>query len=1167
MTSEEINKIFAERIPVFDGAMGSYLQGFGLKEADFAGHEGLNEILSVSRPEIIAKVHEDYLAAGADFIETNTFGANAAVLAEYGLASRVREFNLASARLARAAADKYSGTGRPRYVAASVGPTNKALFVTGGLGFDDLRAVYLEQVAALLDGGVDLLLLETAHDVLNLKAGLAAVRLAFEKAGRELPVMVSATMDKRNKMLSGHDAEAFYAAVEHFPLAALGFNCSTGPEDLGLRLERLAGRAQYPVLAMPNAGMPDEKGRYRQTPPTFSSVMADYSKKGLLNAVGGCCGTTPAHIKALAGAVAGIKPRAPRAGPPWVVSGIEPLFFDEIEPPAMVGERNNSIGSRKFRDMVAAGDWDGAVALAKAQAAAGAHILDVCLANPERNELEDVKTFMPRLARAVRLPIMTDTTDIAVMEEVLKTVPGKVLLNSVNFEFGPEKPRAAAGLAGTYGAKLVFGCIDADKEHGLPLDAERKVAIARRAYAFLTGECGLKAGDIIFDTLVFPVAVGGGHAKTAYETIKAIETIKKEFPGVKTMLGVSNVSFGLPPTSREVLNSVFLHHAVKAGLDLAIVNIEKLKRFASISAEERELAEDLVFARKPDAAQAFAARYRDAKKASSAPAAPDAAPADKLRLAVLNGLKAGIEEAVAALLLKHSPLEIINGPVMLAMAEVGGQFAAGDLIVTEVLQSAEAAKVAVNALEPALKAQKAPKRGRVLLATVKGDVHDIGKNLVGIIFESNGFEVEDLGVKAAPEEITAAAVKSKPDFIGLSGLLVRSCEQMTIAARELEKAGVKAPLLVGGAALTEKFTDANIAPNYGGPVFYARDAMEGLNYALERVSGKLREEKHGAPAVVRERAAAGPAAALPPPVPAGPNGESSLPLAIPAGPKGESSLPLAIPAYPNGESSLPLASFSPPDIPVPADLERHFTGDQPLAELFEHLDEGLFNLRFLKLKKTQEEKSREAKELLAGIKDEILKKGLIKARGVYRFFPVNGSGNELHFYDGGGRKLASFDFPRQPGGERLCLSDFAAPASEGRKDYAALLAVTCGEGVLELARREREAGNYVRSYLVEALALTLAEAFADVLHYRIRRDWGIAEENPAKPLLRSRYRGKRYSFGYPVCPDLANQKVLFDLLKPERDAGLRLTDGFMMDPEASVSAIVFHNPKAVYFNV
>ena len=838
MTNEEIKKILAERIPVFDGAMGTYLPQFGLKEADYAGHEGLNEILSVSRPDIVSKVHEDYLEAGADFVETNTFGANAAVLAEYGLRGRVREFNLASAKLAKAAADRFSKDGRKRYAAGSVGPTNKALFVTGGLSFDDMRALYLEQMTALIDGGADLLLLETAHDVLNLKAGLAAARLAFAKAGRELPVIVSATMDERNKMLSGHDAEAFFAAMEHFPLAAIGFNCSTGPEGLALRLERLAARSQFPVFAMPNAGLPDENGRYLQTPETFSAVMSDFGRKGLLNAAGGCCGTNPSHIRALAAAVSGLKPRAPRPAAPWVVAGTEALFFDEIEPPAMVGERNNSIGSKKFRDMVAAGDWDGAVALAKSQAAAGAHMLDVCLANPERDELADVKELVPRLARAVRLPLMTDTTNTEVMEEVLKLVPGKALLNSVNFEFGPEKPRAAAELVKTYGGKLVFGCIDEDKKAGLPLDAERKTAIARRAYSFLTKEGGLKPEDIIFDTLVFPVAVGGEHAKTAHETIKAIEAIKKEFPGVRTILGVSNVSFGLPPASREVLNSVFLHHAVKAGLDLAIVNIEKLRRYASITAEERALAEDLIFARKPDAAAAFAARYRDAKKAPAAAAAQDAPAGERLRLAVLNGARAGVPEAVAELLEKEPPLFIINGPVMKAMAEVGKLFACGDLIVTEVLQSAEAAKAAGTALEPALKAQKAPKRGRLLLATVKGDVHDIGKNLVGIIFESNGVEVEDLGVKVPPEDIAAAAEKSRPDFIGLSGLLVRSCEQMTVTARELARAGLSCPLLVGGAALTAKFTEASIVPHYKGPVFYAKDAMEGLNYALERVSGK-----------------------------------------------------------------------------------------------------------------------------------------------------------------------------------------------------------------------------------------------------------------------------------------------------------------------------------------
>ncbi|MDT8286334.1 MAG: homocysteine S-methyltransferase family protein [Elusimicrobiales bacterium] len=1111
-----------DRVLVLDGAMGTYLQGFGLKSGDFDGHEGLNEILSVSRPDIIKKVHLDYLEAGADVIETNTFGANAAVLAEYGLEGRSTEFNLAAARLAREAADKFSAGG-PRFVAGSVGPTNKALFVTGGMSFDEMRSLYLDQMVALIEGGVDLLTVETAHDAVNLRAALAAARLAFKKAGREVPVIASATMDGRSKMLSGHDPDSFYAAVGHFPLAAIGFNCSSGPEGMRPRLERLAARAHFPTLVMPNAGLPDENGLYSQTPETFAELMGGFASGGLLNLAGGCCGTGPAHIKALAAAVKGLRPRAPKAEEPWVISGTEALFFDEIEPPAMAGERNNSIGSKKFRDMVAAGDRDGALALARAQAAAGAHLLDVCLANPERDELADVKDLFPALARAVRLPLMIDTTDPAVMEEALKNAAGKSVINSVNFEFGPDKPRAAAELVKTYGAKLVVGCIDEDKEKGLPLESGRKLEIARRAHAFLTGECGLKASDLIFDALVFPVGVGGEHASSAHETIKAIEAIKKEFPGAKTILGVSNVSFGLPPASREVLNSVFLHHAVKAGLDLAIVNIEKLRRYASIPENERTAAEDLVFARRPDAAQAFAALYRDAKKKAAGPAAGPALPPDeRLKAAVLGGSRAGVPEAVSELLASMGPLEIINGPLMESMKEVGRQFAAGDLIVTEVLQSAEAARSAVNALEPALKAQKAPKRGRLLLATVRGDVHDIGKNLVGIIFESNGFEVEDLGVKVAPEEIAAAAVKNPPDFIGLSGLLVRSCEQMTATARELAAAGVKVPLLVGGAALTPRFTETGIAPAYGGPVFYASDAMEGLNYALA-LAGAVR----------RPDAAAA---------------EVPAPATEPAS-SGFRPSPLYYPGY----------------IPVPRDLDRHFIGDQPLEELFDNLDTDLFNLRFLKLKKAEGEKNDKAKELFEALKSEILAGGLIKPRGVYRFFRVNSHGDEIRFR--GGEETGIFRFPRQASGRRLCLADYVAPESGGKDDYAALFAVTCGEGVTELARREREAGEYVRSYMVEALALTLAEAFADVIHYRIRKDWGIAEADPAVPLLRSKYRGKRYSFGYPVCPAMENQERLFRLLRPEPDAGIALTDGFMMDPEASVSAIVLHNPKSEYFNV
>ncbi|MBU2573631.1 MAG: methionine synthase [Elusimicrobia bacterium] len=1129
---KELKKAAKERILVFDGAMGTYLGKFGLVPGDFKGHEGLNEYLSVSRPEVIKQIHSDYLAAGADIVETNTFGANRFVLAEYGLSDKVREFNVASVRLAKEAVARYWTADKPRFTAGSVGPANKALFVTGGTTFDEFTEVYFEQITALLEGGADLLLIETAHDILNIKAALAAASKAFAANGRKLPVMVSVTMDRKNTMLSGQDPRAVYVALEHFPLFALGFNCSTGPEDMALRLEELSGLSGFPVLAMPNAGLPDERGLYNETPEKFAGAMKNYAAAGLLNLAGGCCGTTPAHIKALAEALKGVGPRRHKPGHAWAVSGIEPLVYREIEPPILAGERNNSIGSKKFRDIVAAGGWDQAVEMAKAQVRAGAHLLDVCLSNPDRNELADVKIFLPRLFHAVRAPVMIDTTDIKVMEEVLKLSPGKCILNSVNFEFGPDKPAKAAELVKLYGAKLVVGLIDEDKEQGIPLTAERKLAIARRAYDFFTKKCALRPEDLIFDALVFPVGVGGEYAQSARETLKALELIKKEFPLTKTALGVSNVSFGLPPEGREILNAVFLHHAIKAGLDLAIVNIEKLKRYSLIPAREIELSEDLLFARAQDGAAVFAGYFREKKKnAPAQSAAAPSSPEEKLYRLIMDGSKAGVRETVRELLAARSPLEIINGPVLNAMAGVGKLFAKGELIITEVLQSAEATKEAVSVLEPALKAGNVPRRGKLLLATVKGDVHDIGKNLVHIIFESNGFEVADLGVKVAPEAIVASALSEKPDFIGLSGLLVRSTEQMAITARELAKAGVSAPLLAGGAALTEKFVAGNMAPLYKGPVFYSPDAMDGLNTALKYIIDK------GIGNRVEGRGCGGQG----------------------GGPENRNEKIKLKRARSN-------AGYRPQELPEPGNLSRHFFGEYALPELFAELDENLFNLRFLKLKKTDAAKVEEAAKLVAEIKAEVVRAGLIKPRGVYQFFPADADGDSILFYGPDGKAVETINFPRQHDGERLCIADFIAPHGE-KKDHIALLAVACGEGVSDFARAEREKGNYLRSYLVEALALSLAEAFAEVLHYRIRADWGFAEPKTNGPLRRADYRGRRYSFGYPPCPDLSSQRKLFNMLKPEGDVGIKLTEHCMMDPEASVSAFALHNPKAKYFSI
>ncbi len=932
---EKLKKIINEKVLVLDGAMGTYLSGFNLKAEDFKGFDGLNEYLSISKPEIIKQVHLDYLKAGADIIETNTFGANGIILKEYGLEDKVKELNIASVKLAKDAALEYSSEEHPRFVAGSIGPTTKSLFVTGGISFEEFSDIYFEQISALIEGGADLLMIETAHDILNIKAAFAAAIRAFKKYSLELPIIVSVTMDNKNAMLSGQAVEAMYVSLEHFPLFALGFNCSTGPKDMALRLESLSKISKFPVFVMPNAGLPDENGAYNESPEEFSGTLSAYASKKYLNIAGGCCGTGPEHIKALSEKLKNIKPREPLKETSWAISGIEPLFYDEIEPPILAGERNNSIGSKKFRDIVSAGNWDEAVGLAKAQIKAGAHMLDICLSNPERNELEDARIFLPKIFHSLRAPIMIDTTDIKVMEEALKMAPGKCVLNSVNFEFGDKKPAQVAQLMKLYGAKAVFGVIDENKERGLPLTCERKMLVAKRGYKFFTEECDISGGDIIFDALVFPVAVGEDYNRSAQETLKAITQMKKEFPLSKTVLGISNVSFGLPPKGREILNSVFLHHAVKAGLDMAIVNTQKLKRYALIKKEEIKFAEDLIFAANPDAVKVFADYFRGKKtEVSISDVLENIEPEEKLYRHILEGIKSGIESAISELLKKKRPMDIINGPVLKAMGEVGKLFAKGDLIVTEVLQSAETVKKAVEALAPALKSMNIPKRGKILLATVKGDVHDIGKNLVSIIFESNGFEVIDLGVKVPPEIIVENALKENPDFIGLSGLLVRSTEQMTITARELAKADISKPLLLGGAALTGKFVDSNIVPIYKGEVFYSSDAMDGLNTALKiRVSATTAmsdmegrgERAEGKASVARQAAGC------------------SLPATATSTRK-------------------PNKKYFPDEIPVPGDLDRHFFDSYCLNELFNNLNEDVFYSRFLKLKKKRYEKDGRNKE-------------------------------------------------------------------------------------------------------------------------------------------------------------------------------------------------------------
>ncbi len=1154
---EELRELLHRRVLVLDGAMGTMLQQRALTAADFGGEalEGCNENLLLTRPDVIGEVHEAYFAAGADVVETNTFGAVRHVLAEYGLQDQAREICRVGAATARAAAAKFATPERPRFVAGSLGPGTKTIMVTGGITFDEVLTHYAEAVGGLMDGGADILLLETQQDTLNAKASLLGAREAFRRVGRSIPVMLSVSIESMGTMLGGQDVAALADAVAHFDLLALGMNCATGPDFMTDHLRTLASLTGAFTVCYPNAGLPDENGDYNESPAELARKIARFADEGWVNMVGGCCGTTPEHVRLIAAAVAGKPPRRPRRARRASVSGMESLALDEERRPLIVGERTNVIGSRKFKELIVGGELEAASELARHQVRAGAHIIDLCLANPDRDEQADMIAFIEKVTRKVKAPLMIDSTDAAVMEEALKRAPGKCLLNSVNLEDGEERFEKVLPLVHAYGAALVVGTIDEDKVMGMALTRARKLEIARRSFDLLTEKYDLAPEDIIFDPLVFPAGTGDkNYWGSAVETIEGLRLIKEALPRCRTVLGISNVSFGLPAAGREVLNSVFLHHCVEAGLDLAIVNAEKLARYSQIPDEEKKLSWDVLSWKGPgdpahpadfDAVAAFSAHFRAVKVVEKSPSERLKKPIDqRLAANVVEGSMEGLAADLDEVLQTRKPLEIINGPLMAGMDEVGRLFGSNQMIVAEVLQSAEVMKAAVARLEPHMTAGDQEARATILLATVKGDVHDIGKNLVHIILKNNGYRVVDLGIKVAPETLLAAVRQHKPDAVGLSGLLVKSAQQMVITAEDLTAAGVRLPVLVGGAALSPRFTAKRIARAYDGPVFYAKDAMTGLSLANDyfgpRREALLAKNREIQDYLRVETAEAAPAAAA----------------AEPA--------PRAV-----------ISHAAPP--PAPPDLKLHALADFDVAEIFGYVNPVMLYGKHLGLRGNLEQllrdKNPKAVELtrrVAALQDEILEKKLISARAVYKFFAADSDGDRLSLYASPTAQdaLAHFDFPRQPSGERLCLADFARPAADGR-DYVALFVVTCGSGIRELSDRYRDAGEYLRSHALQAIAIESAEGFAELLHSRLRRMWGIGDPSAmtVKEKFQARYRGLRVSFGYPACPNLEDQVKLFSLLDPEKNCGVTLTEGFMMEPEASVSALVFHHPQARYFSV
>jgi 5-methyltetrahydrofolate--homocysteine methyltransferase len=1144
-----LEELLAERILVLDGATGTAIQAHQLTADDFGGPylEGCNENLVFTRPDVVLDIHRGYLEAGADIIETNTFNGTAISLVDYGLQDKIYDVNETAARLARQAAAEHSTANRPRFVAGSMGPTTKSISIGGGITFDEMRKAFHDQAAGLVAGGVDILLVETQLDTRNVKAALLGIWQVFDEVGYKVPVMVSGTIETLGTMLAGQTAEAFAVSMMYADLLSIGLNCATGPEFMTDHIRSVAALAQTRVSCVPNAGLPNEDGIYLETPETFAAIIERFVDHGWLNFVGGCCGTTSAHIRQLAQMVEGKRPRRWTTHHRTLFSGIDFVEASDDQRPLIVGERTNEVGSRKFKRLITEEKYEEAAEIARQQVKGGAQICDVNLQNADREELYDVDRFYERMIRVVKAPTMIDTTDPVAIERALTYCQGKSIINSINLEDGLEKFERVTPLAHKYGAALIVGCIDEDKEQAQAITRERKLEVAKRSVKLLTEDFGIRPEDIIIDPLVFPCATGDqNYVGSAVETIEGVRLIKQEIPHVKTVLGISNVSFGLPDAGREVLNSVFLYHCTKAGLDLAIVNSEKLERYASIPDAERHLAEDLLWNRGDDPIAAFAAHFRGASSRTKKQAS-DLPLDERLANYIIEGTKDGLIDDLNVKLTEAAPLDIINGPLMSGMSEVGRLFNNNELIVAEVLQSAEAMKAAVSHLEQFMEKSDARARGRIVLATVKGDVHDIGKNLVDIILSNNGYQVINLGIKIPPEILIQAVREHKPNAIGLSGLLVKSAQQMVLTAEDLKDAGIDLPLLVGGAALSNRFTRTKIAPAYSGTVVYANDAMNGLD-----ILNRLMD----------------------------PQSRARLESELIETDLGAKPVPVSIAVDESEQRSSRVAL----DVPIPdaPDLDRHLVEAEDLDEIWSYINPQMLygrhmglRGRFNELIAAGDRRAVELEEKIERVKEEC-RRGGMRVRGMWQFFEAESAGNRIHLYAGRNalEPVETFAFPRQRKPDGFALSDFVLPPERDaqghvmKRDTVALFVTTAGEGIRALAEEAKQQGEYLRSYALQALALESAEAAAEWIHSRLRAMWGFADADDLsrQSLFQARYRGKRYSFGYPACPDLEQQAGLFRVLQPEA-IGVELTEGFMMEPEASVSALVFHHPDATYFSV
>jgi 5-methyltetrahydrofolate--homocysteine methyltransferase len=1155
-----------ERVLVYDGAMGTSLQALDLSDEQFGGTRtnGCNDYLVISYPQAVEAVHRSFLEVGVDVIETDTFRANRITLKEYGLEDRVVEINKAAAALARRLADEYSlkplsegsqtDEARPRFVAGSIGPSGKLPSANdpdlSNIAFDELVDVFREQARGLIEGGVDVLLIETSQDILEVKASITGCHRAFEETQVHLPIQAQVTLDTTGRMLLGTDISAALTILEGLGIDVIGLNCSTGPEHMREPIRILGEQSKLPVSCIPNAGLPlnvDGRAVYPMEPEPFAKALIEFVERNHISIVGGCCGTTPAHLRPLVQQLAGRPhPARPRQSEARLASAMSATAMRQDPPPTLIGERCNAQGSRKFKRMLLEEDYDGILELARDQVGGGAHALDISCAVTERPDERDLmRNVVKTLELGVDVPLVIDTTELDVLELALKTAPGRCLINSTHLEGGRAKADRVFSLAKEHNAAVIVLTID---EGGMAKTRDKKLEIAKRVYEIACAEHGLRAGDLVFDALTFTLATGDSEfANSAIETIEGIRQIKQALPGVLASLGVSNLSFGLAAQARPVLNSVMLYYCIQAGLDMAIVNPAHVKPYAEIEPEERELAEDLIFNRRADALQRYIEHFENAAptttNSTEAAATADMSPEQRLHWSIVHRHKEAIEadidrlvQATDASTRHEAAVRTLNSVLLPAMKEVGDKFGAGELILPFVLQSAEVMKKAVSHLEQYLEKKEGLSKGIVVLATVYGDVHDIGKNLVKTILSNNGYDVIDLGKQVPAETIITRAAEEKATAIGLSALLVSTSRQMPLIVNELHRREMEIPVLVGGAAINRRFgrrilfTEDGAA--YGPGVFYCKDAFEGL----ETMDQLIVDEKRTT-LVSRMRM------------------EAEMETGLGSGKAAEASV------------RAPRSVIEPEPIAHPLRWGQRVVTEMPLESVLEHLSiNELYRLSWGAKNTHGEDWERLRQQFDARLTEmsrSAVRDGWLTPRGVYGLFPCGSEGNDLVIYDpqtidsASPDELTRFTCPRQPFGDHLCLADYFAPAASGRVDVVAIQVVTVGDRASERTEDLQARGEYSEAYYTHGLAVQAAEATADYLHDHVRRELGIGET-----------QGKRYSWGYPAIPNLEDHRKVFELLPAAAgDLGMSLSAAYQLIPEQSTAAIIVHHSQAKYYSV